>query len=214
MAGESLKRAPQQNLRGPMRPTRGDAAICLLDAGKTVPELAAAMAITQQAANGYAAKWRKLRGKRPETNRFYMKGTLAERLALKTNKEGPIHSRLGTRCWLAEPVLMWGYAELKDTRGEIGPPMLQHKAHRVAYMLHHGVRLDVGTGSKGVVVRHKCDVKNCVNPDHLELGTQQDNINDKLERGRSYNPKLADCRCSICHEKGHRRNRCPQRSAA
>lgn len=32
--------------------------------------------------------------------------------------------------------------------------------------------------------RHKCDNPNCVNPDHLEWGTQADNINDAKVRGR------------------------------
>jgi len=35
---------------------------------------------------------------------------------------------------------------------------------------------------ENLLVRHKCDVKNCCNPDHLELGTRADNTNDFLER--------------------------------
>lgn len=38
---------------------------------------------------------------------------------------------------------------------------------------------------KGIVVRHKCDNKMCINVDHLEAGTHQDNMNDKVNRGRS-----------------------------
>ena len=37
---------------------------------------------------------------------------------------------------------------------------------------------------KGMVIRHKCDNPLCINPEHLELGTQTDNINDMLSRGR------------------------------
>lgn len=33
-------------------------------------------------------------------------------------------------------------------------------------------------------VLHKCDVKNCVNPDHLFVGTQQDNVDDMMSKGR------------------------------
>lgn len=37
----------------------------------------------------------------------------------------------------------------------------------------------------GLVVRHKCDVKNCINPEHLELGTQSDNVMDTVKRNRT-----------------------------
>ena len=37
---------------------------------------------------------------------------------------------------------------------------------------------------KGMIVRHKCDNPSCINPEHLEIGTHQDNSNDKVSRGR------------------------------
>ena len=38
---------------------------------------------------------------------------------------------------------------------------------------------------EGMVIRHKCDNHKCINPEHMELGTQLDNIQDMVERGRS-----------------------------
>lgn len=37
----------------------------------------------------------------------------------------------------------------------------------------------------GMVVRHSCDNPPCINPDHLLLGTQADNMRDKVLRGRT-----------------------------
>jgi hypothetical protein len=37
---------------------------------------------------------------------------------------------------------------------------------------------------EGQVVRHKCDNKLCVNPEHLEFGAQRDNLLDRRERTR------------------------------
>lgn len=53
------------------------------------------------------------------------------------------------------------------------------KSHRWMYSFIHGM-IDAE-----LVVRHKCDVPNCVNPDHLELGTSRDNTHDMYVRGRN-----------------------------
>lgn len=52
------------------------------------------------------------------------------------------------------------------------------KAHRFAYLLERGpIRA-------GLRVLHRCDVRRCVNPDHLFLGTQSDNLRDMVAKGR------------------------------
>ena len=37
---------------------------------------------------------------------------------------------------------------------------------------------------EGLVIRHKCDVRECINPEHLETGTQRENIWDAYTRNR------------------------------
>jgi hypothetical protein len=75
---------------------------------------------------------------------------------------------------------LWQAGINQTTRyGDFGPKSGQKvNAHRMAYLLHHGV-LPEG------VVRHTCHVQLCVNPAHLIAGTKADNQKDMVEAGRS-----------------------------
>ena len=59
----------------------------------------------------------------------------------------------------------------KGTRKEL-------RTHRVSY------ELSFGEVPLGLVVKHKCDNPSCVNPRHLEAGTQKSNIKEMVVRGR------------------------------
>lgn len=54
-------------------------------------------------------------------------------------------------------------------------------AHRVSYEEKYGKI------PNGLMALHSCDVRSCVNPDHVFLGTQQDNMTDKVNKKRQAN---------------------------
>lgn len=57
-------------------------------------------------------------------------------------------------------------------------------AHRVAYCNSQGITLE---SILGKVLRHTCDRPSCINPEHLVLGTQTENIADMNARKRQRN---------------------------
>jgi hypothetical protein len=77
-------------------------------------------------------------------------------------------------CWLyGGPTFGNKYGNLS-----LGQGKGQMTTHRFSYQLRNGpIPL-------GGVICHKCDVKNCVNPDHLYCGTHEDNTKDIVERKR------------------------------
>jgi hypothetical protein len=68
-------------------------------------------------------------------------------------------------------------------------------AHRFSYIMYKGPI------PRGLHVLHRCDVKLCVNPDHLYTGTEGDNMRDASNRGRlEGNGRIRQTHCKRGHE--------------
>jgi len=75
-------------------------------------------------------------------------------------------------CWLWNRRTVLGYGRVMWDDGSVS------QAHRAAYLMLKGPI------PSGLLVRHTCDTKACVNPDHLILGTHSDNSRDAVSRGQ------------------------------
>lgn len=90
-------------------------------------------------------------------------------------------------CWI------WTGAMTTNGYGSIWTGIKSAKAHRFAYELF------VGLIENNMHVCHRCDVPLCVNPHHLFLGTDRDNLLDSINKGRR--PKSGPTRghCKLAH---------------
>ncbi|QLB38224.1 HNH endonuclease [Sulfitobacter phage phiGT1] len=96
-----------------------------------------------------------------------MRKTRAERFSEKyeINESG---------CWI------WTAAKDQSGYGHFGVGAAKsRKAHRVSYEIY------VGVIPRGLQVCHKCDTPSCVNPNHLFLGSLQDNMDDRAAKDRT-----------------------------
>lgn len=85
-----------------------------------------------------------------------------------------------TGCWLWTASLTTGdYGQMK---GKYIGNYLSGRAHVISYVIHKG---DI---PEGLCVLHTCDVRQCVNPDHLWLGTKKQNTQDMINKGRKHIP--------------------------
>lgn len=79
-------------------------------------------------------------------------------------------------CWI------WKGAKAGNGYGSIFKDGRPEMAHRVSWILHFG------SIPEGMYVLHSCDVPACVNPAHLFIGSQSENLKDAVAKGRVVPP--------------------------
>jgi hypothetical protein len=76
-----------------------------------------------------------------------------------------------------------GYGQMRITTNK--------KQSKLKYATHISLKLHDHQIPSGLHVLHRCDNPACVNPEHLFVGTQQDNMRDMLQKGRGSAPPVS-----------------------
>ena len=119
----------------------------------------------------------------PKLYRIY--GTCGDKYKLRDVRRFVTYIRINkiTCCWEWSGYLdkKWGYGNFKTYNGSGRKSYLPH---RVSYEMFYNKQI-----LDGLLVCHACDNPKCVNPSHLWLGTNQDNVNDMINKGRDKKAK-------------------------
>lgn len=115
----------------------------------------------------YRSIWTKLK-------RLGIIGNVHRKKAIRYKKVPSPYPELKSDCWIC----------ISHAKESNGYPMIHrngkhYSLHRYAYERYYKKEIP-----EGMCICHKCDTPACINPDHLFLGTVQDNVRDMIKKGR------------------------------
>lgn len=120
----------------------------------------------------------------PDKRRLTKREQFCSRPCFYESNKRPLEERFWKKVSKTETCWLWnaaissnGYGKACIVKGVF------EQAHRLSWQIHFGPIPD------NLHVCHRCDVRNCVRPDHLFLGTRIDNMQDCAIKGRQ-NSKL------------------------
>ena len=113
--------------------------------------------------------------------------TLSMTHNLQARWEAKIMPEPNSGCWL------WTGAWSDNGYGVLQVNNVAQYAHRISYELHKG---EIGSG---LYIDHRCSVRCCVNPDHLDAVTPGENVIRTAQRGRAKNQYLGQTHCFRGH---------------
>jgi hypothetical protein len=94
----------------------------------------------------------------------------------------PLEERLLARCVPNQTTGCWNWTGFRKNSG-YGSFTVSQKGKTITKSAHRwAYEIFIGSISTNAVIRHSCDNKLCINPAHLETGTQKDNMQDWLAR--------------------------------
>ncbi len=105
-------------------------------------------------------------------------------------ENGNINHGFWARVTKGDSKSCWNWTGGKNEKGYGALRFLGERilAHRLSWIIHNGP-IPEHDSYHGFCILHRCDNPSCVNPDHLFLGTHQDNMDDMVAKNRHASAK-------------------------